>query len=137
VFCIPKLASGALAVSRVVEDLMNGVVLLRLDDLSVGSMRKVSVRGLPPLAVYNVSGAIFVTDDTCTHGQASLTDGFLDDGIIECPLHGGAFDVRTGEVVSRPCTVNLKTYPVSIVDGMITVSRSATDSCPVHGEPQR
>jgi nitrite reductase/ring-hydroxylating ferredoxin subunit len=110
---------------------MNSVVLLRLDDLAVGSMRKVSVPDLLPLAVYNVKGTIFVTDDTCTHGQASLTEGFLDGEVVECPLHGGAFDVRTGEVVSRPCTVNLKTYPVSIVDGMITVSCPRLDACQV------
>lgn len=68
------------------------------------------------LAVFNVSGAFYVTDDLCTHGPGSLSEGYLDGHTIECDFHNGAFDVRTGEVVTPPCMVPVRTYKV-IVDG--------------------
>jgi nitrite reductase/ring-hydroxylating ferredoxin subunit len=64
------------------------------------------------LAVYNIGGKFYVTDDECTHASASLADGFLEEDVIECPLHGGAFDVKTGEVKAPPCSFALRTYKV-------------------------
>ena len=64
------------------------------------------------LAVYNLGGEFFVTDDECTHACASLADGILEDGIIECTLHFGAFDVKTGAVKAPPCSIALRTYKV-------------------------
>ena len=51
------------------------------------------------LAVFNVGGEFFVTDDLCTHGPGSLSEGYLEDDVIECNFHNGQFNVRTGEVV--------------------------------------
>ena len=64
------------------------------------------------LAVFNLGGAFYVTDDECTHAAASLADGMLEDGIIECSLHFGAFDVKTGAVKAPPCSIALRTYQV-------------------------
>ncbi len=64
------------------------------------------------LAVYNLGGEFFVTDDECTHACASLADGIFEDGIIECSLHFGAFDVKTGAVKAPPCSIALRTYKV-------------------------
>ncbi|MGH6670550.1 MAG: non-heme iron oxygenase ferredoxin subunit [Xanthobacteraceae bacterium] len=64
------------------------------------------------LAVFNLGGAFYVTDDECTHASASLADGMLEDGVIECCLHFGAFDVKTGEVKAPPCSQALRTYKV-------------------------
>jgi nitrite reductase/ring-hydroxylating ferredoxin subunit len=64
------------------------------------------------LAVFNIGGTYYVTDDECTHASASLADGMLEDGIIECSLHFGAFDVKTGEVKAPPCSIALRTYKV-------------------------
>jgi len=64
------------------------------------------------LAVYNLGGEFYVTDDECTHASASLADGMLEDGIIECSLHFGAFDVKTGAVKAPPCSIALRTYKV-------------------------
>jgi nitrite reductase/ring-hydroxylating ferredoxin subunit len=82
-------------------------------------------RGDLVLAVYNVDGAFYVTDDACTHGPGSLSEGYLDGHVIECDFHNGAFDVRTGEVVAPPCMVPVKTYPVVIEgeDVMIEVQQ--------------
>jgi nitrite reductase/ring-hydroxylating ferredoxin subunit len=64
------------------------------------------------LAVYNIDGQFYVTDDECTHASASLADGMLEDGVIECCLHFGAFDVKTGAVKAPPCSIALRTYKV-------------------------
>ena len=64
------------------------------------------------LAVYNIGGKFYATDDECTHASASLADGVLEDDVIECPVHFGAFDVRTGAVKAPPCSIALRTYQV-------------------------
>jgi naphthalene 1,2-dioxygenase ferredoxin component len=70
-----------------------------------------SIHGVS-LAVYEVGGTCFVTSDLCTHAQASLSEGYLEGFLIECPLHQGLFDVRTGEVKGPPCTEPLRTFAV-------------------------
>lgn len=64
------------------------------------------------LAVFNIGGKIYVTDDECTHAAASLADGTLEGDVIECCLHFGAFHVPTGAVKAPPCAVALRTYKV-------------------------
>ena len=93
--------------------------LCGVDEVPVGDVRRVKVDGRPPLAVFNVAGEFFVTDDTCTHGMASLSEGFVEDGIVECPWHGGAFDVRTGAPARHPCNIALRSYAVEIRDGAV------------------
>lgn len=81
---------------------------------------QVNVSGREPLAVYNLDGEYFVTADTCTHGDASLSDGeVLSDGTIECPFHGGSFDIRSGRPCKYPCSIAIATYAVEIRDGRI------------------
>jgi nitrite reductase/ring-hydroxylating ferredoxin subunit len=84
-------------------------------DLAPGGTLRVESGDLV-LAVYNVDGEFYVTDDACTHGPGSLSEGYLDGHIIECDFHNGAFDVRTGEVVAPPCMIPIKTYKV-VVEG--------------------
>jgi len=66
------------------------------------------------IALYSVEGAVYATDNVCTHGQARLCDGFLDGHEIECPLHQGKFDVRDGKPLCEPVTVAIRSYPVKI-----------------------
>src|ERR1700694_1615794 len=73
------------------------------------------------LAVFNLGGQFYVTDDTCTHGPGSLSEGYIEDDVVECNFHNGQFNIRTGEVVSPPCMVPLKTYPTLVVDGKVTI----------------
>ena len=80
-------------------------------EVAPGSVKAYAV-GDKTLAVFNIDGTFYVTDDECTHASASLADGFLEDGIIECSLHAGAFDVRTGAVKAPPCSFALRTYKV-------------------------
>jgi len=72
-----------------------------------------------PICLFKLGDGIFATHDTCTHGLASLADGYIDDGAIECPLHQGAFDIRTGTPVAMPCVKALATYPVKVENGKV------------------
>lgn len=81
---------------------------------------QVELAGRSPLAVWLVGGEVYVTDDTCTHGKASLTEGGMREGfVVECGLHLGAFDVRDGSVASAPCTEPLRVYPACVEDGVV------------------
>jgi len=71
------------------------------------------------LAVFNIGGKFYVTDDECTHASASLADGMLEGDVIECSLHFGAFHVPTGEVKAPPCSLALRTYKVVLQGGDI------------------
>lgn len=66
-------------------------------------------------AVYKIGGEYFCTDDMCTHGMVSLSQGEVEGCQIFCPLHGGAFDIRTGQATERPCRIALKTYKVEVI----------------------
>ena len=68
------------------------------------------------ICVVKVGQEVFAIDDTCSHSDASLSEGDVEKFEIECWLHGAAFDVRTGEAVSMPATQSVKTYAVR-VDG--------------------
>lgn len=68
------------------------------------------------IALYNVDGTIYATDDTCSHAEASLSDGQLCGNRVVCPLHGAEFDVRTGAALRMPAVAPVDTYTVR-VDG--------------------
>ena len=95
------------------------------DELEENEVLQVELEGISPLAVYRLSDGYFVTDDTCTHGAASLSDGEIEDGEIECPFHSGCFDIRTGRATEHPCTIPIKTYPVILNGDGIFVDLSA------------
>ena len=76
------------------------------------------------LAVYKVDGTVYVTDDRCTHQEASLADGYLDGTTIECPRHQGCFDICTGKALGPPLEHDLRTYPVKVDDGRVLIDVS-------------
>jgi naphthalene 1,2-dioxygenase system ferredoxin subunit len=73
------------------------------------------------VALYGVDGEVYATDNICTHGHARLCDGFLEGTEIECPLHQGRFDVRSGKAMCAPLTDDIRTYPVKIENGRVFV----------------
>jgi len=78
--------------------------------------------GDEPVCLINIDGELHAINDTCTHEDASLSDGTIDGDEIECPLHGGAFNIRTGEPVSFPVVVAIEKYTVRIVGDEVQVS---------------
>jgi len=99
----------------------NKIKLCSIDEVLEGTAIRVDTEGRA-FAVYNVAGQFFVTDDTCTHGPGSLSEGFIDGHIVECNFHNGQFDIRTGEVVAPPCIIPLKTYPAIVEDDAVFIN---------------
>lgn len=75
-------------------------------------------------AIYNTEKGFFATDGLCTHEEQSLEEGLVVGCVIECPLHGGRFDICTGKALSTPVSINLATYPVKVEGGRVYVQLS-------------
>lgn len=98
----------------------------RYSDMAENSTRRVMLRETY-VCLYRVDGVIHASADRCTHGDASLSEGFLLGNEIECPLHQGRFDIRNGRAVGLPCKVDLKTYAVRRDGDEIQVALEAPD----------
>jgi p-cumate 2,3-dioxygenase ferredoxin subunit len=101
---------------------MTTIALCRLAAIAPGGIGSGELPDGTKVAIYRVGDAVYVTDDLCTHGRSSLSEeGSLTGQIVECGWHYGAFDVRTGEATGRPCSLPLRTYPVTTRDGRIHI----------------
>jgi len=98
-----------------------------LDDLAEGFPSKVDVDGVP-VCLVRAQGEVFAINDICSHGQVSLSEGEVDDGEIECWLHGSRFDLRTGEAKSLPATEPVAVYPVKVEAGKVLVDVQETSA---------
>ena len=103
------------------------LALCSTQDVPEGGAIKVERDGLS-LAVFNLGGRFFVTDDACTHGPGSLSEGDIDGEIVECNFHNGAFHIPSGRVEAPPCMVPLRTYAVSVKDGQVCIEEPAAGS---------
>lgn len=98
---------------------MNRVKVCGVADLAPGEAMQVATD--PPIAVFNVDGEFYATDDTCTHERSSLADGYVEGDQVECSWHFAKFCIRTGEALSLPATRPLRTFRVVIDEGQIYV----------------
>lgn len=89
------------------------VNLCKVSDVMEGTAIRVETAGLT-LAIFNLNGVFYVTDDACTHGPGSLSEGAILGDVVECDFHNGSFNIKTGHVVDPPCIVPLKTYPAKV-----------------------
>lgn len=78
------------------------------------------VAGLP-VALFRVEGEVFALHDLCSHGHARLSEGFVEDGCVECPLHQGLVDIRTGAPRTAPISEPVRSLPAREVDGRVQV----------------
>ncbi|MCG7201507.1 non-heme iron oxygenase ferredoxin subunit [Marinobacter pelagius] len=98
------------------------VPICSVSEVEPGDVMQAELPDGHKLAVYNLDGDIYVTDDRCTHGEASLSeDGMVEGEEIECTWHFGRFDIRTGKACGMPCTVPLKTWNVEVQGDQIFV----------------
>jgi ethylbenzene dioxygenase ferredoxin component len=100
-------------------------------EVAPGTVKAFTVGGAT-LAIYNLDGSFYATDDECTHAAASLADGMIDGDVIECCMHMGSFHIPTGRVVEPPCEVPLRTYQVVLKDDGVFVDLKRNAA----GEPQ-
>ncbi|HZQ63433.1 MAG TPA: non-heme iron oxygenase ferredoxin subunit [Casimicrobiaceae bacterium] len=98
----------------------NLITLCEISEVPEGGAIKVEPPG-HVLAVFNLGGKIFVIDDECTHGPGSLSEGLIEDDVVECNFHNGAFNIITGEVVAPPCMIPIRTYKVVMQDGKVCI----------------
>ncbi len=90
-----------------------------VDDVFEECGRRYELTGLPPLAVFNLAGVFQVTDDTCTHGDASLADGWVTGTEVECPFHSGKFCLKTGKATAYPADQGLRIYRTRVEAGRV------------------
>lgn len=90
---------------------MNWIRIASAHDLQDDEVISVNVGGAR-VALYRSEGEFFATDNRCTHAEALMSEGYLEDGCIECPLHQARFDIRTGRALCAPATVDLRIHAV-------------------------
>ncbi|WP_432572446.1 bifunctional 3-phenylpropionate/cinnamic acid dioxygenase ferredoxin subunit [Kineococcus sp. SYSU DK005] len=74
-----------------------------------------------PVSVFHVDGELYAIDDTCTHANESLADGWVEGCAVECPRHASAFDLRSGEPSGPPAIRPVRTHRVEVADGQVLV----------------
>ncbi|MEU2688636.1 bifunctional 3-phenylpropionate/cinnamic acid dioxygenase ferredoxin subunit [Streptomyces hygroscopicus] len=111
------------------------IPVCRIEDLPEGeSVRVEAGDATAAIAVFHTGGAFYAIDDTCSHQDASLSDGWLEGCYVECPLHAALFDLRSGRPTCLPARRPVRTHAVTVVDGMLYVHASVTA---VPGDPVR
>jgi nitrite reductase/ring-hydroxylating ferredoxin subunit len=95
-------------------------VAAALDDLKESEPLGVEIASYH-VALYRVGQEFYATGNICSHAEALLSDGLLDGCEIECPLHMGRFDIRSGEALTSPVEIDIPTYPVRVADGRLEV----------------
>lgn len=85
-----------------------------------GLCRSVKIEGRQ-VGLFRIGGECFAIDDICSHGNARLTEGDVDGFEVECPLHAGVFDLRTGKALTAPLTRDVNTHALKLVDGRLYI----------------
>lgn len=91
-----------------------------LDDFTEGEPAAV-IAGDRQIAIFRIGDEVFALSDLCSHGHARLSDGYVEDGCVECPLHQGLFDIRTGAPRCAPVTEAVRAFPIRIVDSRVEI----------------
>jgi 3-phenylpropionate/trans-cinnamate dioxygenase ferredoxin subunit len=92
------------------------ILIAALDDLPDGRGVRVDAVG-HRIAVFRVGDAVYAIGDRCSHAEASLAEGEVFDGAVECPRHGSEFDLQSGEPGSFPATQAVEVYEAEVTDG--------------------
>ncbi|WP_459618812.1 non-heme iron oxygenase ferredoxin subunit [Bordetella sp. 2513F-2] len=99
---------------------MNWIKIATTDQLEDDEVMPIEA-GEAKLALYRSEGEFYASDNICTHAYALLSDGYLEDGCIECPLHQARFDIKTGRALCAPATRDIRTYPIKVENGDVYV----------------
>jgi len=92
-----------------------------VDDLGVNEPLRVVVEGVPIAVVKDAAGDIFAIGDTCTHGDISLAEGFVEDDTLECWAHGSKFSLKTGKPLTLPAYEPVPVFRVELKDGDVLI----------------
>jgi 3-phenylpropionate/trans-cinnamate dioxygenase ferredoxin component len=97
------------------------VTVARTDEIEPGTAKQVWIDNTP-IAICNLDGEFCAISDICTHEEFYLSGGVIEDGEIECPMHRGVFNIRTGEAEVYPAEEDLPVYQCRVVNGEVQVS---------------
>ncbi|MGI8682659.1 MAG: non-heme iron oxygenase ferredoxin subunit [Mycobacteriales bacterium] len=92
-----------------------------LSDVPEEGALRVQLAGRP-VCVARSAGEVYAIHDVCSHAEVALSEGEVDDGTIECWLHGSRFDLRTGKPTGLPATRPVPVYPVRLNGGEVFVA---------------
>ncbi|MFW8630360.1 3-phenylpropionate/cinnamic acid dioxygenase ferredoxin subunit [Vibrio natriegens] len=99
---------------------MNRIKACLVDELPEGEALRINAD--PVIALFHVGEEFYAMNDRCSHGNASMSEGYLeDDATVECPLHAASFCLKTGKALCLPATDAIATYPVSVEDGTVYI----------------
>ncbi|MBF4577453.1 MULTISPECIES: non-heme iron oxygenase ferredoxin subunit [unclassified Frondihabitans] len=100
-------------------------------DVSVSEALRVVVDGIPVAVVRDSAGQLHALGDTCTHGDISLSEGFVEDDTLECWAHGSKFELTTGKPLTLPAYEPVPVFPVTVVDGDVWIDTTPVTAPPV------
>jgi 3-phenylpropionate/trans-cinnamate dioxygenase ferredoxin subunit len=105
---------------------MAATKICALDELEVNQAVKIEIDGVAIALVRDAAGDVFAIGDTCTHGDISLSEGFVEGQTLECWAHGSMFSLTTGKPTSLPAYDPVPVYNVELIDGFVFVDPSVT-----------
>ncbi|WP_157156144.1 MULTISPECIES: non-heme iron oxygenase ferredoxin subunit [unclassified Diaminobutyricimonas] len=97
-----------------------------VEEIAVGAAKRVVIDGVPIAVVKDSAGDIHAIGDTCTHGDISLSEGFVEDDTLECWAHGSRFSLTTGRPLTLPAFEPVPVYVVTVTDGDVYIDPSDT-----------
>jgi 3-phenylpropionate/trans-cinnamate dioxygenase ferredoxin subunit len=100
---------------------MTATNVFPLSELTQDAARRVVLDGVPIAVVLDSSGTVHAIGDTCTHGDISLSEGFVEDGTLECWAHGSKFELATGKPLSLPAYEPVPVFAVEVIDGDVYI----------------
>ncbi|UFS60352.1 non-heme iron oxygenase ferredoxin subunit [Subtercola endophyticus] len=105
---------------------MAAVRICALTELNENEALRVEIDGVAIALVKDSAGDCHAIGDTCTHGDISLAEGFVEDDTLECWAHGSKFSLLTGKPLTLPAYEPVPVYELSIVDGDIYIDPTLT-----------
>ena len=104
---------------------MSAQKVCAVEELTPASARRVVLDGIPIAVVKDSAGAVHAIGDTCTHGDISLSEGFVEDDTLECWAHGSKFELTTGKPLSLPAYEPVPVFTVEVIDGDVWIDPEA------------
>ena len=100
---------------------MASTKICAFDELEPNEAVKVEIDGVPIVVVRDAAGDVFAIGDTCTHGDISLSEGFVEDDTVECWAHGSKFSLKTGKPLNLPAYEPVPVFKVELIDGFVFI----------------
>ena len=104
---------------------MTSTKVFPLTELAPDAAKRVVLDGIPIAVVLDSAGTVHAIGDTCTHGDISLSEGFVEDDTLECWAHGSKFELTTGKPLSLPAYEPVPVFAVEIIDGDVWIDPEA------------